>query len=91
MLPFMLKPATQLCLWGLQGKHHKGHKHGEAKGKWRNKVKKISELLSVMDKIQAPGGLPFVNAHDISACEDLLEAYFMQVRLCCHVLSVSTT
>ena len=36
-----------------------------------------------MDKIQAPGGLPFVNAHDISACEDLLEAYFMQVGLCC--------
>ncbi|DBB08201.1 hypothetical protein WJX82_009172 [Trebouxia sp. C0006] len=61
------------------GKHHKGHKHEESKGKWRNKVKKISELLTVMDKMQAPGGLPFVNAQDISACEDLLEAYFMQV------------
>lgn len=63
----------------MQGKHHKGHKHEESKGKWRNKVKKISELLTVMDKMQAPGGLPFVNAQDISACEDLLEAYFMQV------------
>jgi len=63
----------------VQGKHHKGHKHEESKGKWRNKVKKISELLTVMDKMQAPGGLPFVNAQDISACEDLLEAYFMQV------------
>ncbi|KAA6421154.1 MAG: Magnesium transporter [Trebouxia sp. A1-2] len=61
------------------GKHHRGHKHEESKGKWRNKVKKISELLTVMDKMQAPGGLPFVNAQDISACEDLLEAYFMQV------------
>ena len=69
------------CLVAIQGKHHRGHKHGEAKGKWRNKVKKISELLSVMDKMQAPGGLPFVNARDISACEDLLEAYFMQVSL----------
>ncbi len=66
----------------VQGKHHKGHKHHEdAKGKWRNKVKKISELLTVMDKMQAPGGLPFVSAPDISACEDLLEAYFMQVSL----------
>jgi len=63
----------------VQGKHHRGHKHEESKGKWRNKVKKISELLTVMDKMQAPGGLPFVNAQDISACEDLLEAYFMQV------------
>lgn len=61
----------------MQGKHHKGHKHGE--GKWRNKVQKISELLSVMDKMQVPGGLPFASARDISACEDLLEAYFMQV------------
>lgn len=64
----------------MQGKHHKGHKkHEESKGKWRSKVKKISELLTVMDQMQAPGGLPFVNAQDISACEDLLEAYFMQV------------
>lgn len=65
----------------MQGKHHKGHKHEESKGKWRSKVKKISELLTVMDKMQAPGGLPFVNAQDISACEDLLEAYFMQASL----------
>lgn len=67
----------------VQGKHHRGHKHGETKGKWRNKVQKISELLSVMDKMQVPGGLPFVSAHDISACEDLLEAYFMQARPSC--------
>ncbi|KAL3135886.1 hypothetical protein ABBQ32_007442 [Trebouxia sp. C0010 RCD-2024] len=61
------------------GKHHRGHKHKASQGKWRNKVQKISQLLSVMDKMQVPGGLPFVSARDISACEDLLEAYFMQV------------
>lgn len=71
----------------MQGKHHRGHKHEESKGKWRNKVKKISELLTVMDKMQAPGGLPFVNAQDISACEDLLEAYFMQVGFYTKMLS----
>lgn len=63
----------------MQAKHHKGHKSEESKKRWRSKVKKISELLTVMDKMQAPGGLPFVSAQDISACEDLLEAYFMQV------------
>ena len=60
---------------------HKGKRSEESKKKWRNKVKKITELLTVMDKMQAPGGLPFSNAQDISACEDLLEAYFMQVQL----------
>ena len=29
--------------------------------------------------MQVAGGLPFVRGRDISACEDLLEAYFMQV------------
>ena len=58
---------------------HKGHKSHESKKKWRNKVEKITELLTVMDKMKAPGGMPFVHTRDISACEDLLEAYFMQV------------
>lgn len=58
---------------------HKGHKSHESKKKWRNKVEKITELLTVMDKMKAPGGMPFVHNRDISACEDLLEAYFMQV------------
>ena len=66
---------------------HKGHKSEENRKKWHSKVKKITELLTVMDKMQAPGGLPFVNAQDISACEDLLEAYFMQVT-CPAFLSV---
>lgn len=72
----------------VQGKQHRGQK--ESKGKWRKKVQKISQLLSVMDKMQVPGGLPFVSARDISACEDLLEAYFMQVILLLLVLQHSS-
>eukprot|EP00891_Asterochloris_glomerata_P007768 jgi/Astpho2/7768/Aster-06062 len=64
-------------------------KHGGAHGggkpnKWHQRVDKITQLLSTLDRMKAPGnccaeGLGFIDPHDISACENLLEAYFMQI------------
>ncbi len=65
--------------WTLQGHgKHKG-RHGKAgsSGKWQTRVHQIAAVLSKMDYASGQGG--YEDPNDFRSCENLIEAYFMQV------------